>query len=155
MNRFVFLVVLLVFVGGCASSDDRVSERFYDCEENRDVSIDVALNQPTVAFERTTDQLTMVVDVGNNLSHDIEVRAIRVEPVDMEYAHYVLERSYREFGRVIPGGESHAFELPVLARAMLRDPMSERRESALGVVVSVYMANGDTYRCKLFTPAPR
>lgn len=151
-RKGVFLLFLLY---GCASSDDRTAERFYDCDERRDVSIAVALNQPGVAFEQTTDNLTMVVDVGNNADHDIEVAAIRVEPVRMEHAYYVLERSYRKFNRVLAGGESHGFELPVIGRALTRDPNVVRGDEAMGVVVSVYLANGDTYRCELFTRAPR
>lgn len=144
---------LLLFAMACASRDGVIDERVLDCNAGGDVSVDVAMNAPGVAFEQATDHFTMVVEVGNNSHSDIEVRAIRVEPSERERASYAVERSYRKFGTVLAGGESHRFELPMMGRST-RDaniPASE----VLGVVVSVYLGNGDTYRCELNTRAPR
>lgn len=149
------VVATLLLLGGCASRDAAIPERFFDCRSGQDVSVDLRMTGPGVAMENTTDHLTMFVDVANNGHVDIVVNAIRVEPVPDDAARYALERSYRKFGRVLPGGESHVFELPVVGRGLARTSTSVRRGDTLTVNVSVYLGNGDAYRCEMFVPSPR
>ena len=150
-----FLAAVLLLLCGCASRDAAIPERFFDCRSGQDVSIDLRMAGPGVAMENTTDHLTMVVDVANHGHGDIVVQAIRVEPVPDDAAHYAIERSYRKFGRVLAGGESEAFELPVTGRGLPRSTTSVRRSDALTVNVSVYLGNGDAYRCEMVVPSPR
>ena len=69
---------------------------------------------------------------------------------------YTIDSSFREFKKVIPAGETEVFDLPVTGRLdRTYDPNRKGGVSSLVVVTSVYLANGDTYRCKIDIPSPR
>lgn len=154
--RLSALALLTLLAAACASRDGMVSERNLDCASGQDVSIDAALNVPGVAYEGATDNLTMVVEVGNNSNADIEVVSIRVEPGWGSQPRYRIDNSFREFHRVLAPGADAAFELPVTGRGLTTDPsMRSRGDATMQIIVSVYLASGDNYRCKMDIPAPR
>jgi len=149
-------LVLLLLLAACTSRDGLIDERVRDCSAGQEVSIDLNLNVPTVMTENTTDNLTMVVTIGNNSTHDIEVKAIRVEPGFTAQERYALESSYGEYNQVIVPGDDEEFRLPVRGNAGTR-PTSRRggSDKVIEVVLSVYMADGDKFRCVFDVEAPR
>ena len=150
------LLAMTLVALGCASKGLVVDENFYGCDEGRDVSISIALSAPQAGFEGSVDELTMIVDVRNDGTTDIEVMAIRVEPGPKAHDRYRLERSYRKYGRVIaPRGED-VFELPVSGARLPASATGNLNPSdTLEIVVSVYLEGGDTYRCEFSVPSPR
>jgi hypothetical protein len=149
------MLVLLLLLAACASRDGLVDERTRDCSAGQDVSIDLNLNVPTVMTENTTDNLTMFVTIGNNSTHDIEVKAIRVEPGFAAQERYSLESSYGEYNQVIVPGDDEEFRLPVLGRAGTRQGYRRGSSNTMDVALSVYMADGDKFRCVFDVEAPR
>lgn len=145
-------LVCALFFAACSSSD--VDETFHDCDPGGDVSVDALIDIPGVAMENVDDQLTMHVVVGNNSHSEIEVRAIRVEPGYTAQRRYSLSSSYRKFGRVLAPGEDYAFPLPIIGRGHARGA-EVNREATIEMIVSVYLASGDNYRCSLAVAAPR
>jgi hypothetical protein len=155
--RITALALLTLLGAACASRDGFIDERNLGCGSGQDVSVDVALNIPGVASEATSDNLTMVVEVGNNSTSDIEVVSIRVEPGQGVRPRYRIERSFREFHRVLTPGSDAAFELPVSGRGVAAGPnnLQSRGDDTMPIIVSVYLASGDNYRCRMDIPAPR
>lgn len=149
------LTLLLFVFAACASRDGIIDDRTLDCSSGGELSVDVAMNMPKVMMEGTHDQMTMIVSVGNNADHEIEVKSIRVEPGFTAQERYALESSFREFNEVLGPGEDEDFELPVRGVAGSREIRPRGGSDAIEVAVSIYFANGDTYRCSYDVPAPR
>jgi hypothetical protein len=151
--RALLAVVLLAL--GCASQGVAIDEDFRSCDDARDVSIAVALSEPRSLVEGSVEALTMMVEVDNHDTSDIEVMAIRVEPGPKAHDRYRLERSYRKFDRVIAPRAGDAFELPVSGSPLPAPATGNLKPSdTLEVVVSVYLKGGDTYRCEFSVPSP-
>lgn len=148
-------LVLLLLLAACASRDGLQDENIRDCDAGQEVSIDLHLNVPKVMMESRSDSLTVVVMVGNNADRDIEVTAIRIEPGYTAQERYSLRSSYRELKQVIKAGDDEEFELPVTGVAGQRETVQRRANDAIEIVLSVYMAGGDVYRCTYEVPAPR
>lgn len=149
------MLVLFLLIAGCASRDGLIDERTRDCSSGQEVSIDLHLNAPTVMTENTTDNLTMLVTIGNNSTRDIEVKAIRVEPGFMAQEVYSLSSSYGEYNQVIIPGDDEEFKLPVLGKAGTRPTDRRSGSKTMEIAVSVYMADGDKFRCVFDVPAPQ
>lgn len=148
-------LMLLLLFAGCASRDGFVDERIRDCAAGQELSIDLHLNMPKMMTERSGDDLTVVVSIANNSTRDVEVKSIRVEPGFTAQERYALESSFSEFHQVIEAGDDEQFELPVRGQAGTRDNLRRTGNDAIEIVLSVYMADGDTYRCSYDVPAPR
>jgi hypothetical protein len=149
------LLAALLLLAGCASSDGLIDTRTLDCGPGQDVTIGVALNTPSAGMEGTDDRLTTSVEVGNNSHEDIIVKAIRVESSDPgRRSRYAIDNSYRKFDKVVAPGDAEVFELPTSGRVVMQ-PQSVPYGGTLDLLVSVYLANGDQYRCKFDLPAPR
>lgn len=147
-------VLVLLLLAGCASRDGWVEPELRKCDAGGELSIDAYLDVPKVMMERTQDQLTMTILIGNNSGRDIEVKSIRVEPGHTAQRRYALENSFREFNETLKPGEDKAFELPVRGSAGEREPRRPPNDF-IEVVLSVYLDGGVTYRCEYDIPAPR
>ncbi|HEV7239872.1 MAG TPA: hypothetical protein VGQ36_11580 [Thermoanaerobaculia bacterium] len=148
-------LVLLFLLAACASRDGVIDETIRDCDAGQEVSVNLYLNLPEVMMESATDNLTVVVEIGNNADRAIEVKAIRVEPGYTAQERYAIESSYREFKQVIEAGDDEKFELPVRGVGGTREIYRRRGNDVIAIVLSVYMAGGDVYRCEYNVPAPR
>lgn len=150
-------VAALLLIAGCASKDALIDQRVLDCGPGQDVSVGILLDVPRIGLEGPDDRMTMRVEVSNLSNEDIEVKAIRVESADpARSSGYTIDTSYGDFKKVIPPGESEVFDLPVTGRLdRTYDPNRKGAASTLTVVTNVYLANNDTYRCKIEVPAPR
>ena len=148
-------LVLFLLLAGCASRDGFIDERIRDCSAGQELSIDLRLNMPKVMTERSGDDLTVVVVIGNNSTRAVEVKSIRVEPGFTAQERYALDNSFREFHQVIEAGDDEEFELPVRGQAGMRETRQRRVHDAIEIILSVYMADGDTYRCSYDVQAPR
>jgi hypothetical protein len=150
------LVLSLVFLAACASSDGFVDSETRDCSSGGDMSVDIYLNMPKVMMEGTHDDMMMMVALGNNSGHDIEVKSIRVEPGFTAQSRYAIENSYREFNKLLAPGEDYNFELPVRGAAGQREitPRAGANDS-IEIALSVYLTGGVTYRCKYDLPTPQ
>ena len=149
------MLVLFLLFAGCASRDGLIDERIRDCSAGQDVSIDLHLNVPALMTENTTDNLTMLVTIGNNSTRDIEVKAIRVEPGFTAQELYALDSSYGEFNQVIAPGDDEEFKLSVLGKAGTRPGFRRAGSKTMEIAVSVYMADGDKFRCVFDIQAPQ
>lgn len=148
-------MLVLLLLAACASRDGLIDERTRDCSAGQEVSIDLLLNMPKIMSEGSADNLTTVVTIGNNSTQAIEVRAIRVEPGFSAQERYSLENGYREFNKVIEPGDDEELELSVRGQGGRREIDPRWGNDAIEVVLSVYMAGGDIYRCSYDLPAPR
>lgn len=149
------LLATLLLLAGCASSDGLIDKRVLDCGPGQDVTIGVAMNTPRIGLEGPDDRLTTMIEVSNNSHEDIVVNAIRVEASDpSRRSRYTVDRSYRKFDKTVAAGDAETFELPTTGRAVMQ-PDTVAYENTLQLLVSVYLANGDQYRCGFDVPAPR
>ncbi len=150
------LVLSLFLFAACASRDGFVDSETRDCSSGGEMSVDIYLNMPKVMMEGTHDDMMMIVALGNNSTHDIEVKSVRVEPGFTAQRRYAIENSYREFNKLLGPGEDYNFELPVRGAAGAREinPRAGDNDS-IEVALSVYLTGGVTYRCKYDLPTPR
>ena len=155
------LLPLAIFLAACsATPKDQfgipVENVINDCEHGG-VEVSVGLSGVGTSGEDMNDQLTFIVNVGNNARKDITVRNIRVDPRNMETVAYRLDATYRQFNVTIPENDDHDFELPITGHGLGRqDPNGTRfgSGSELPVVVSVQMEGGEVYQCRYGVPVP-
>ncbi len=150
----VRMLLVLLLLGGCASRDGWVESEIRKCDAGGELSIDAYLNMPKVMMERANDELTMTILIGNNSERDIEIKSIRMEPGRTAQQRYALQNSFREFNETLKPGEDKQFELPVRGSAGERE-IRRPIDDFIEVVLSVYLADGTTYRCEYAIQAPR
>ena len=147
-------LAILIFLAGCASSDGYPSPALNNCADRSELSVDAYLNLPKIMMERTRDELTMVVALGNNTDRDIDVKSIRVEPGRTAQQRYALESGFITVNETLKSNEDKQYEIPMRGAAGMREdstPMDNRIE----VVLTISLGDGTTYRCQYDVEAPR
>lgn len=129
------------------SSTDVIDRRYLDCEPGQDVSIAAGLDAAYLNEDGSEDHFNVLVEVSNNSHEDITVDAIGVDQMADELTTYTVDRAYRKYGRVIPPGKDHTFELPTRGRAVKRSMQSLTASRGIEIRVVVLLEGGDQYRC--------
>lgn len=134
------LLLLLLLSVACASPT-AVQQNSFNCgETGLDLSIAAGFdpgNQPGEMGERE-----FVVEVSNNVHHDVTVTLVRVES-----SNRGLGSAFDDTDVTIAGGEDHVFHLKASPFGASR---SSQAMLGLGVVefqVMLTLSNGDVYRC--------
>lgn len=140
-------LAIALLLGSCASSTDVIDSRFLGCEPGQDISIMAGLTAPNLNDGTTETRFMVLVDVSNNSHEEVTVKSIRVEQTSNQAARYVFDTGYGNYDQVIEGGKDHTFELPVMGR-MVQDVRDVRGSGQrIDLAVSVFLTNGDQYRC--------
>lgn len=143
----VAALAIALLLGSCASSTDVIDSRFLGCEPGQDISIMAGLNAPNLTDGATESRFMILVDISNNSHDEVTVKSIRVEQSSNQAARYVFDTGYGKYDQVIEGGKDHTFEIPVMGRIV--QGVRDVRGSGQGIdfAVSVFLTNGDQYRC--------
>jgi hypothetical protein len=152
--RLAVIPLLLFLLAGCASSGGYAEPALNNCADSSELSVEAYLNLPKIMMEQTSDALTMVVELGNNSNHDIEVKSIRVEPGRTAQHRYSFESGFITVNEVLKDGEDKRYEIPIRGTAGFRETQMPL-DSKIEVVLTVSLADGTTYRCQYDVEAPR
>lgn len=149
-----FLLTLALLAVSCRSATDVIDSRVLGCESGGDLMIRAGLHGLGTGGERLDDRLTMFIEVSNNARHEIFVKQIRIEQPDANARGYRLDSLLQNVDRTIAEDDDYTFELPMTGRGVrsLNDPVMDGH---LAVVMSLYLGNGDVYRCPLQVPLQR
>jgi len=151
MKTLALLLCAAALLVSCASSDGLIDERILDCDSGQDLMIRVGVqNTRSVSGESSpiADRFTMLVELSNNSHHDIEVKNVRIDQYSRgaDRPPYQLDSGFKKVDQVVEDGKDITVEVPMSgrwARTVDHSPMPDRLE----LVVSVALANGDSYRC--------
>lgn len=148
--KLIALLAIACLVS-CASSTDVIDERFLDCSSGQDISVMAGFDQPVGGENAAVDdRFELLVQVSNNSNGDLTVTSIRAEQSHTDSAQYRVDNAFRRFDQVVEEGKDHTFHLPMMGRAVYRDPRTRAVGSSTGglqLIVTVALSNGDSYRC--------
>ena len=153
------VVLLALLLVSCRSATDVIDGRVLGCESGGDVMIRAGIEGFGTGGQELDDTLTIRIEVSNNARHEIFVKQIRVEQPNANTRGYRLDHLRMTVDRTIAEDDDFTFELPMSGRTVgglsvqtLNDPIVNE---VLEVVMSVYLGNGDVYRCPVRVPIPR
>ncbi|HVG23543.1 MAG TPA: hypothetical protein VND45_05270 [Thermoanaerobaculia bacterium] len=146
MKRIAPLLSLLL-AGACASPTAVIDKRTIRCGPGQDLTIAAAFENGR-AGDNLGEQL-FLVEVSNNGNTDATVTVVRVEPGDRNRVRF--NPAYQSVDVTIAGGDDHVFRLPAteasVAESRRASEMLDVGAGLAEVMVTVTLANGDTYRC--------
>ena len=150
------LIAALALLAAACSSTSVIDQRVLGCEAGGDLMIRAGLQGPARGMERVDDRLMMLIEVSNNTHHEIVVEQIRVEQTHTATRGYRLDPLYLKVDRTIAEDDDYTFELPMTGRwAGDAVRYENERENQLDLVMSLFLGNGDVYRCGLLVPRPQ
>jgi hypothetical protein len=150
----IALGVLLVVIAGCSSRDGFIDSRRLDCDSGQEISIRAGVVGISPGLELGTDTLAFAVEISNNAHREITVKSIHAAQVSDQTSRYRVLPVRRQFDQTIAEGDDHLFELPMDGRSVGEPLNRASMQSEILLLVTVALADGDSYRCRFSVPAP-
>jgi hypothetical protein len=154
MKRAIALLTLLSAIGCASSNDGFISDDVKQCGPDSPLMIEAGWDSQGIGNgDRGAESVTMLVRVSNNSNEDVTVKFVRVDPMSLDRdTAYELQGGARDFNKLIAQGGDATFDIPMISRRRMQNPIGGFRVPGTDVAVSVVLESKETYRCQFRVP---